>query len=106
MDIVEAQRCADRGDFRGWALAHLRSRQKYRGIKLNLAVDVDCELMFRIYQACPQGYEVDHIFPMPKGEHRPENLQYLLPLVNARKARKTVFSYKPGDRIRWQDVLT
>ena len=104
-DWRDAQRCAEVGDYRGWALAHLKSRQKYRGMVINLPSDVDCGLLFRIYRDCPDGYEIDHIVPMPKGEHRPENLQYLRPNVNAKKARKTVFRYGPGQRIRWQDVV-
>lgn len=100
-----ARSCAMRGDFRGWAEAHLRSRIRYLGMRHVVPDDVDCELLYRIYEQCPLGYEVDHIIPLNKGEHRPENLQYLLPSVNSKKARKTVMSYKPGDRLRWQDIV-
>ena len=39
------------------------------------------------YLACPEGYEVDHIYPVAKGgSHTLRNLQYLTRAENARKS--------------------
>jgi hypothetical protein len=41
------------------------------------------------YKSCPEGYEVDHIIPVCKGgKHTLENLQYLKPIDNRKKAYK------------------
>ena len=38
------------------------------------------------YQACPEGYEVDHIVAVANGgSHTLDNLQYLTKLENSRK---------------------
>lgn len=44
----------------------------------------------KFYEECPDGFHVDHIIPLVKGgEHKISNLQYLLPLENAKKSYKT-----------------
>ena len=47
------------------------------------------EIMDRIYDNCPEGYEVDHIIPLTRGgEHNENNLQYLLREDNRKKNNK------------------
>lgn len=50
---------------------------------------VDVRAIRAIYDACPQGLEVDHIYPLRHerccGLHVPWNLQYLTRRENARK---------------------
>lgn len=62
-------------------------------------------LLVAIYEACPTGYDVDHIVPMSKGgKHAAENLQYLPSLVNRQKHAKLDFD-STHFAIKWQDVL-
>jgi hypothetical protein len=48
--------------------------------------------MTRIYENCPEGYEVDHIIPLQgknvSGLHVPSNLQYLTIAENRKKSNK------------------
>ena len=51
--------------------------------------DADRDLMQKIYEECPDGYEVDHIIPISKGGlHHQDNLQYLTISENRRKSNK------------------
>lgn len=43
----------------------------------------------QIYKNCPEGHEVDHIFPLSKGGlHHEDNLQYLTKEDNRKKSNK------------------
>lgn len=63
------------------------------------------DLIVRIYEACPPGYQVDHKVPLAVGgEHLPHNLQYLPADVNNAKRARLDFDVS-AVAIRWQDVL-
>lgn len=66
--------------------------------------DVDRKLLNKIYLYCPEGYEVDHIVALSeKGQHAPENLQYLPALENRRKNKFQ--NYDRSKIVRWQDLI-
>jgi len=77
-------------------MPHVRSyRNKYktqrrRFMKLATPKWADLEAIDRFYASCPPGHEVDHIIPFKAknmcGLHVVENLQYLTPIENRRKA--------------------
>jgi len=51
--------------------------------------DADRRAIREFYEACPQGYEVDHIIPISRGGlHTLSNLQYLTRTENRRKSNK------------------
>lgn len=57
-----------------------------KGAKLNGA---NLDIIKRIYQECPEGYHVDHIYPLSKGgEHNENNLCYLPAILNMQKQAK------------------
>lgn len=57
-----------------------------KGADLNGA---DLGVIKRIYQECPDGYHVDHIYPLSKGgDHHEDNLCYLPALLNIQKQAK------------------
>ena len=59
--------------------------------KLQTPLDADRKLIQKIYENCPEGYEVDHIIPISKGGlHHQDNLQYLPWKENRRKSNKMV----------------
>lgn len=61
--------------------------------KSQTPADADLKLMQKIYEDCPDGYEVDHIVPISKGGlHHQDNLQYLPWLENRRKSDKLNWS--------------
>lgn len=66
---------------------------KRRAIKLNATPKwVNIEDIKKIYQNCPNGYQVDHIIPLQGknvcGLHVPWNLQYLTITENLKKSNK------------------
>jgi hypothetical protein len=79
--------------------------QNYRARKYNATPDyVDSQLIRKIYESCPTGYEVDHIVPLACGGlHHPDNFQYLPALENRRKNKTQ--NYDKSLVIRWQDVV-
>lgn len=64
----------------------------------------DMKLIQRIMEACPRGYDVDHIVSITNGGlHHQDNLQYLPLRENRRKNNRDI--YDESLAIRWQDVL-
>ena len=87
------------------SFANVLQVQNYRAKKYNATPDnVDRHLIRKIYESCPNGYEVDHIVPLACGGlHHPDNFQYL-PALENRKKNKTQ-NYDKSLVIRWQDVI-
>lgn len=77
----------------------------YRARKRNaVPADANLELIRKIYQFAPEGYEVDHIIPLANGGlHHQDNLQYLPASENARKGKRNV--YDESKVIKWQDLI-
>lgn len=85
---------------RRWAKANnkkvLAKTRKYQASKLNATPlwlsDSQIKEMELFYLNCPEGYEVDHIYPLQgklvKGLHVPWNLQYLSVSENRQKSNK------------------
>lgn len=67
-------------------------KSKYRANKKDLTPnDANLSLIKDIYKNCPDGYQVDHIFPLSRGgQHHQDNLCYLPSNINASKNNKTV----------------
>jgi 5-methylcytosine-specific restriction endonuclease McrA len=76
------------------AIARRKTRRavsaNYRARKHNQTPeDADLVAIKKFYDACPPGYEVDHIIPISKGGlHILENLQYLTAKENRQKSNK------------------
>jgi hypothetical protein len=87
------------------ALVDALRAHNYRARKLNaIPPDADLKLIRRIIEACPKGYDVDHIVSLSKGGlHHQDNLQYLPASENRRKGNRDI--YDESLAIRWQDVL-
>jgi len=79
--------------------------QAYRARKYSATLpDTDMKLIRLIYQACPTGYEVDHIIALSEGgPHHQDNLQYLPALVNRKKNRSQ--NYDKTLAVQWQDLI-
>jgi len=58
-----------------------------KGASLNGA---NLDLIKKIYKECPEGYQVDHIYPLSKGgDHHESNLCYLPAQLNLQKQAKS-----------------
>jgi hypothetical protein len=79
--------------------------QAYRARKYSATLpDTDRKLINKIYEMCPDGYEVDHIIALSEGgPHHQDNLQYLPAMENRRKNRTQ--NYNKNLVINWQDIL-
>jgi len=79
--------------------------QAYRARKYSATLpDTDRKLINKIYEMCPNNYEVDHIIALSEGgPHHQNNLQYLPAMENRRKNRTQ--NYNKDLAIRWQDML-
>jgi hypothetical protein len=77
----------------------------YRARKLKATCPTaNLDLIKKIMQNCPVGYEVDHIISMSNGgKHHEDNLQYLPAMENRRKSNKD--KYDESLAIKWQDLL-
>lgn len=77
----------------------------YRARKRNaIPADADLNLIKKIYESCPAGYQIDHIVPLSKGGlHHQDNLQYLPAKDNQSKNNR--LDYDSKNAIRWQEVL-
>lgn len=64
----------------------------------------DLKLITKIYEACPDGYEVDHRIALASGgSHHQDNLQYL---PKKRKSKQAAsWNYDVSLAIRWQDLI-
>lgn len=77
------------------------SRAKYNAAKLKrMPIWADQDRIKAIYDACPKGWEVDHIYPLQgdlvSGLHVPNNLQYMPRSENAQKRNKFVPKFIPN----------
>jgi 5-methylcytosine-specific restriction endonuclease McrA len=77
----------------------------YRARKKNaIPDDADLNLIKKIYESAPLGYQIDHIVPLSKGGlHHQDNLQYLPSKENQSKNNKLDYICK--NAIRWQDLF-
>lgn len=77
----------------------------YRARKRNaIPNDADIDLIKKIYESAPAGYQIDHIVPLSKGGlHHQDNLQYLPARDNQRKNNK--LNYDSKNAIQWQTVV-
>lgn len=77
----------------------------YRARKRNaIPNDADLELIKKIYESAPNGYQVDHIIPLSKGGlHHQDNLQYLTAKEN--QSKNNSLDYDSRNAIKWQDVI-
>ncbi len=73
---------------KGKVNAYTRARQA----RLRAAAWADRQKMLAFYDACPKGFEVDHVVPLNSplvcGLHCEDNLQYLTTLENQYKSNK------------------
>lgn len=79
---------------------------KYRAKKrLAIPPDADLNLIKRIYECCPKGYEVDHIIALSVGgKHHQDNLQYLPSLENKKKGNRDV--YDKNQSLDWRSFIS
>lgn len=79
--------------------------QAYRQKKYSATPpDVNRKLIRKIYENCPDGYEVDHIVALCNGgPHHQDNLQYLPAMENRKKNRTD--KYDKYLAVRWQDIV-
>jgi len=77
----------------------------YRARKYNAILPTsDLALIKRIYEACPDGYHVDHIVALARGgPHHQDNLQYLPAFVN--RSKNADNEYDESTAIAWQTLV-
>lgn len=77
----------------------------YRARKRNAIIETtDLELIKKIYESCPEGYEVDHIHSLSTGGlHHQDNLQYLPKSENCRKGANKI--YDKTLSIDWKTIV-
>ena len=77
----------------------------YRARKKNaIPADADLDLIKKIYESAPAGYQIDHIIPLSKGGlHHQDNLQYLPISENCRKGAGRI--YDQSLAINWRTIL-
>ena len=79
-------------DAKSHAATNAARQARYRakhGYNRAYAHGADKESIKKMYENCPEGYEVDHIIPLSKdGLHHQDNLQYLTILENRRKGNR------------------
>jgi 5-methylcytosine-specific restriction endonuclease McrA len=72
--------------------------------KKAIPANADLDLIKKIYECAPEGYQIDHIIPLSKGGlHHQDNLQYLPSRDNQSKNNR--LDYDNKNAIRWQDVI-
>jgi len=111
----ERQKISD-GVIRAWDAkgrkteAQKKARNKanvyaYRARKRNaIPPDADLKLIKRIYEECPEGYQVDHRIALAVGGlHHQDNLQYLPHGENQRKGKDR--SYDESLALQWKDYI-
>ena len=91
----EKRSAYDRKYYRNNKATRLASVMKRRIAKINRTPDwADLDEIREVYKNCPNGYEVDHIYPLQgktvSGLHVSWNLQYLTPAQNRAKGNKLV----------------
>jgi 5-methylcytosine-specific restriction endonuclease McrA len=66
--------------------------------------DADLGLIKKIYEACPDGYQVDHRIALAVGgQHHQDNLQYLPSGENQRKGKNR--SYDESLAVQWTNFI-
>lgn len=77
----------------------------YRARKRNAIIETtDLDLIKKIYESCPEGYEVDHIHSLSTGGlHHQDNLQYLPKSENCRKGAAR--DYDRSLAVDWRPIL-
>lgn len=78
----------------------------YRARKRSAITETtDLDLIKKIYETCPEGYEVDHIHSLSTGGlHHQDNLQYLPKSENCRKGAAR--DYDKTLAIDWRTVVS
>ena len=87
------------------ALKNRITSSRYRAKQKNATPDDANKILIKkIYELCPEGYEVDHVIALAEGGlHHENNLQYLPAMENRRKNRTQ--NYDKSLVINWQDML-
>jgi len=92
---------------------HKNSEAKRRAQKRTQAQFLgrgNLDLIAKVYQYCPKGYEVDHMLALAKGgDHHESNLCYLPKRINRAKGDRSIEEFGVDifneNVIYWQDIL-